>query len=113
MRQARWPHPSYWLVPLIPVLAALAALLVGAVMLLALGVNPLQAYAALLVGAFGSPHAIADTVVKATPLLFVGVGICISFRGGMINIEGEDQFILGGALWGLVPGDLKAYSKTV
>lgn len=133
------PHYSYWLGPLTPILAALAAFLVGALMLIALGVNPLQAYGALLQGAFGSTNSLADTVVKATPLLFVGAGICIAFRGGVINIGGEGQFVVGGlasswaaltftdwpswalitfsltlgflagALWGAIPGALKAY----
>jgi len=53
--------------PLMPFFATLLALLVGAVMLLALGANPLEAYGALADGAFGSPNALADTVVKATP----------------------------------------------
>lgn len=101
MRHARWLHPSYWLGPLTPVLAALVAFIVGAVMLLILGVNPIQAYSALITGAFGSTNSLADTVVKATPLLFVGAGICIAFRGGVINIGGEGQFIVGGlaATW--------------
>jgi len=127
-----------WLGPLTPVLAALAALLIGALMLMALGANPLEAYAAMVDGAFGSVNAFADTIVKATPLLFVGAGICISFRGGVINIGGEGQLIVGalaatlgaltlghwpgwalipicltlgflaGALWGAIPGALKA-----
>lgn len=80
----------------LPLFATLAALLVGAFMLLALGANPFTGYAALLEGAFGSSNAIADTVVKATPLLLVGLGICIAFRGGVINIGGEGQMILGG-----------------
>jgi ABC-type uncharacterized transport system permease subunit len=42
-------------------------------------------------GAFGSLNAVADTLVKATPLLLVAVGICIAFRGGMLNIGGEGQ----------------------
>jgi simple sugar transport system permease protein len=108
-------------------------------MLVALGADPIVAYSALIEGAFGSSNSLADTVVKATPLLFVGAGICIAFRGGVINIGGEGQFVLGalfatwaalafpewpswaiipfclvlgfvgGALWGLVPGALKAY----
>ncbi len=137
---SRWfSQPSYWLGPLIPLLATLAALLVGAIMLLLLGVNPIQAYATLIQGAFGSSNALADTLVKATPLLFVGAGICIAFRGGVINIGGEGQLVigalaatiaalalsnwpswalipvclvmgfLGGALWGIIPGALKAY----
>lgn len=66
---------------LLPVLATLAALLVGAVMLLLLKVNPIEAYGALWEGAFGSSNAFAETLVKATPLLLVALGICISFRG--------------------------------
>jgi general nucleoside transport system permease protein len=124
---------------LLPVFATLAALLVGAVMLFLLQVNPLEAYRALWDGAFGSPNAFAETLVKATPLLLVALGICISFRGDVINIGGEGQMIigavfatwigltftslpgwlvislamlagfLGGAIWGGIPGFLKAY----
>lgn len=135
----KYLNPVYWLGSLTPVLATLAALFIGAIMLLILGVNPVQAYAALFEGAFGSPNALADTVVKATPLLFVGAGICIAFRGGVINIGGEGQLVLGalaatiaalslsnwpgwaliplclalgflaGAVWGAIPGLLKSY----
>lgn len=141
MRLVRWLQPSYWLGPLTPFLAAIAAFIVGAVMLLALGVNPIQAYAALIDGAFGSANSLADSIVRATPLLFVGAGICIAFRGGVVNIGGEGQFVVGGlaatwaalafpgwpawaiipfclvlgflagALWGSVAGALKAYLK--
>jgi simple sugar transport system permease protein len=80
---------------LTPVAAVILALLVGAIMLIALGTNPWVAYKALFVGAFGSTNALADTIVKATPLLFVGLGICIAFRGGVINIGGEGQLVAG------------------
>src|ERR1041384_4048905 len=126
---------------LMPVFATLAALVVGAVMLLFLKVNPIVAYKALWVGAFGSYNAFAETLVKATPLLLVSLGICISFRGDVINIGGEGQMIigaifatwigltftslpgwlvitlamiagfLGGAVWGGIPGFLKAYFR--
>ena len=124
---------------LLPLLATLAALAIGAVMLILLKANPLEAYSALLEGAFGSKNALADTLVKATPLLLVGLGICIAFRGGVINIGGEGQLVVGavagtlvgltfpdvsgwliipsallvgflaGAIWGGIPGVLKAY----
>lgn len=134
---------SEWISRLIdaslPVFAAMAALLIGAVMLFFLKVNPVDAYKALWDGAFGSSNAFAETLVKATPLLLVGLGICISFRGDVINIGGEGQMIvgavlatwvgltftglpgwltitlsmlagfLGGAVWGGIPGVLKAY----
>ncbi|HEB66216.1 MAG TPA: ABC transporter permease [Chloroflexi bacterium] len=124
---------------LLPLLATLLALGVGAVMLLLLDANPVTAYKAMWEGAFGTPNALAETLVKSTPLLLVGIGICISFRGNVINIGGEGQMIvgailatlvgltfttwpgwmvivtalvvgfLGGALWGGIPGYLKAY----
>ncbi|MAT40933.1 MAG: ABC transporter permease [Anaerolineaceae bacterium] len=123
---------------LLPLIATLAALLIGAIMLLILGANPISGYAALFEGAFGSMNALADTAVKATPLLLVGIGICIAFRSGVINIGGEGQMILGalaatglglafpdlpgiimiplvlvvgfvaGGVWGGIPGYLKA-----
>jgi len=126
---------------LLPVFATVAALLVGAIMLLFLKVNPIEAYRALWDGAFGTANALAETLVKATPLLLVGLGICISFRGDVINIGGEGQMIvgallatwvgltftnlpgwlmiilamlagfLGGAIWGGLPGILKAYFR--
>ena len=125
---------------LVPVGAVVAAFLVGGVMLLMLGVNPIRGYGALLDGAFGDLDALADTAIKSIPLLLVGVGICIAFRASVINIGGEGQMIagaivstlvalavpdlprvllvplvllgglLGGAIWGAIPGALKAYS---
>lgn len=80
---------------LLPILAVLAAFAVGAVILALQGVNPLEAYQAMIVGAFGSKNGWADTLVKATPLLLIGVGIAIAFRGGVINIGAEGQLIVG------------------
>lgn len=79
----------------IPIAAFFLALLIGAIMIAILGISPLVAYQALLKGAFGSMNAIADTIVKATPLLFVGLGICIAFRAGVLNIGGEGQLVVG------------------
>jgi ABC-type uncharacterized transport system permease subunit len=124
----------------VPVAAVVVAFSLGAVMLLALGANPISGYAALLDGAFGGWDQLADTAIKATPLLLVGVGICIAFRAGVINIGGEGQIIagavastvvalvlpdlprvvllplvmlggaIGGGIWGAIPGALKAYA---
>lgn len=134
-------HPKVWRAfdILMPFLATLAALGVGAIMLMVFDANPVVAYGAMLEGAFGSTNALADTLVKATPLLLVALGICIAFRGGVINIGGEGQLILGalaatvvgislpdapgyviipaaliigfiaGGAWGAIPGFLKAY----
>ena len=88
-------RPIQVLSSLVPIIALLLALAIGAGMLLALGANPLEGYAALVRGAFGNLNALADTLVKATSLLLVGCGICIAFRGGVFNLGGEGQYILG------------------
>ena len=78
-----------------PLLAILVAFLAGAIMLLLLGANPLAAYATMVRGVFGSMSGFTQSLVKATPLLLVGLGICIAFRASMINIGGEGQIIAG------------------
>ena len=99
------------LIDFAPVLIALIlALLVASVLLLALNANPLEAYDFMLQGAAGSENALAETLVKATPILFVGIGITIAFRGGMINIGGEGQMIAGalaGVTVALVMGEMR------
>jgi len=95
-RSQRWTKAQRLALPVLtPLTAALVGLLIGAVLLAAVGANPITAYGALVDGALGSKNALADTLVKATPLLFVAVGICVAFRGGMINIGGEGQLVMG------------------
>jgi simple sugar transport system permease protein len=89
----------------LPIAAVLIAFAIGGVLLALLGANPFEAYWVLLSGAFGSVSGLASTLTKMTPLLLVALGICISFRGGVINIGGEGQIIVGAlaatafALW--------------
>jgi general nucleoside transport system permease protein len=125
--------------PLVSIAAVVLAFACGAVMIAVLGADPWDGFVALVDGAFGGRSELADTAVKATPLLLVGTGICISFRARVINIGGEGQIlagatmsvlaalvledlprvvlvtvvlvagVVGGAAWGAVPGALKAY----
>ena len=118
--------------------ALVIALLLGAVMMLVLGANPVTGYVALVTGAFGGSYELSSTAIQAVPLLLVGVGICIAFRANVFNIGGEGQiamgglagaatalalpdlpaFVLlplvllagcaGGAVWGAIPGIFKA-----
>ena len=81
---------------LLPALVALlAAFVVSAIILLILDANPAEAFAAMWQGAFGNENATANTLTKATPILFVAIGITVAFRGGVINIGGEGQMITG------------------
>ncbi|MGO9557609.1 MAG: ABC transporter permease [Acidimicrobiales bacterium] len=117
----------------------LAALLLGALMMVLLNANPLTGYHALFDGAFVGNYALGASAVRAAPLLLVAVGICISFRANLFNIGGEGQLAMGGlasaataltlpnlpsivliplvllagaaagAIWGAIPGAFKAY----
>ena len=82
----------------LPLLAVVGALIIGAVVLLLLDKNPVEAYTALITGAFANKNGLADTLVKAIPLLLVGLGIVIAFRASVINIGAEGQLIVGALL---------------
>lgn len=47
-------------------------------------------------GAFGNELGITRTFVKWIPLVLTGLGVVIAWRGGMYNIGGEGQFVVGG-----------------
>lgn len=93
------PHVRAWLDRLFdllpPVTSLLAALAVASILLLAMSANVGEAYLALASGAFGTENATAETLVKAIPVLFVAIGICVAFRANVINIGGEGQMIAG------------------
>jgi simple sugar transport system permease protein len=97
-------------------IALLLGLLAASALLVALNVDPSAGFGSMAQGAFGSENNLAETLVKATPMLFIAIGICIAFRGGMTNIGGEGQMIVGalagvsvvltfstGAPWWVVP----------
>lgn len=120
------------------VLIVLLAFLLGAVLILITGANPVEAYGALLYAAFGTTNGFAETMVKATPLILAGLGVMVAYRAQFWNIGAEGQIYLGsifativgisltslpllillpltmlagmagGAFWGLIPGVLKA-----
>jgi general nucleoside transport system permease protein len=76
--------------------AIVLALIVGALLIAAIGVNPAQAYAALWDGAFGNRNSIAETLLRAIPLALAGLGVAIAFQAGLFNIGAEGQLLLGG-----------------
>lgn len=128
-----------WRTMRMPLLAILAALLTGAVVMLLSGDNPLVAYWGLLNGSVGSLDAISRTIRKATPFILTGLSVAFAFKAGLFNIGASGQFlmgtifaaavgvnfeglpwiihlplaigagILGGALWGGIAGWLKVW----
>jgi ABC-type uncharacterized transport system permease subunit len=123
---------------LVPVLAIVTALAIGALIILATGASVGAAYSGLFTGALGTPLALTNTLVEATPYIFAGLAVALGFKCGLFNIGVEGQLgigsmcaaiagyaitglpliihlplallagILGGALWGAIPGYLRA-----
>ena len=137
----RVDNPPRWLSPVLSLAAVVIALLIGALVIWFAGGDPWAAYTHIAKYSLGSWGVLSDTMVKAIPLMLVGLACSIAFRMKLWNIGAEGQFFLGafgasmvvllpvlpmeapkwqfilvsagfgmffGALWGFVPGFLKA-----
>lgn len=71
------------------------ALLVGALIMLALGYNPIVGYGAMLSEALGSQRAIGNTFAKAATLCLTGLATAVAAQAGIFNVGGEGQLYLG------------------
>ena len=76
-------------------IAIFIALLVGSMVLLATGFSPIEAYGALLLGAFGDIYGIGQTLTQATPIIFTSLAFLFAFKAGLFNIGAEGQFLVG------------------
>src|SRR5215470_11592104 len=74
-----------------PLIAVIAAFIVGGAIILALGDNPFEAFGLLLSNSFGSIKDIGWTLHYATPLIFTGLAVAVAFRCGLLNIGAEGQ----------------------
>src|SRR5688572_26393518 len=123
---------------LFPLIAVIAAFIVGGILSLLVGDNPIDAYRLLIGSALSWPDGIGYTLFHATPLIFTGLAVLVGFRCGLFNIGAEGQLyiaafatawagitfanlspwllvplcfaaaILSGAFWAAIPGVLKA-----
>lgn len=124
------------------VTAVAASFGVGGILIAAVGQDPLFVYGEMLRGAFGSLPAFGQVLFKTTPLVFTGLSVALAFRAGLFNIGAEGQAVAGaylaavagmaggglpglllapiaiaaafagGALWGFIPGWLRAKRGT-
>ncbi|KIL36936.1 sugar ABC transporter permease [Cohnella kolymensis] len=121
----------------VSLVAVLFGLLAGAVLMAVTGHNPITGYSYLFEGGLKNPERIGNTMATATPLVFSGLAVAFAFRTGLFNIGVAGQLLfggfcasavglnwalpkplllivmlivgfLGGALWAIVPGLLKA-----
>ncbi|MEA3292661.1 MAG: ABC transporter permease [Pseudomonadota bacterium] len=97
--------PSRLMSYLAPFLALLLTLATGVVLFSLLGVDPGRALYAYFIEPISTPYGLSELVVKATPLVLIGVGLAIGFRANVWNIGAEGQLTLGAiagggvALW--------------
>ncbi|MFG6495315.1 ABC transporter permease [Fictibacillus sp. UD] len=125
---------------LVPLISVLLGLLIGGIIMLISGYPPIEAYAALFEGIFGGSYYMGETIRQMSPLILSGLAVAFAFRTGLFNIGVEGQLLVGwlaavyvgvfvdapaiihiplavlaagaaGALWGSVPGILKARFK--
>jgi simple sugar transport system permease protein len=80
---------------LAPIAAIASALALSAVLLALLGADPLRALLALAEGALGDRIALSNTLVRAGPLVLIGLAVAVAFRCGLWNIGGEGQLYVG------------------
>jgi ABC-type uncharacterized transport system permease subunit len=102
---------SKWTAFLVPVLAVIIGLIIGGLVMLVMGYNPIVGYSSIFQGVFGGPYFIGETLRAVTPLIFSGLAVAFAFRTGLFNIGVEGQFIIGqlvacwvGIAWHLPPG---------
>lgn len=118
-------------------LAVLFGLLAGGLLMLLTGHNPIEGYTYLIQGGLKNPERIGNTLATATPLILTGLSVAFAFRTGLFNIGAAGQMLfggfcataiglswdlprgillplmvivgfIGGALWAVIPGLLKA-----
>jgi general nucleoside transport system permease protein len=89
--------------PIVFVLISIAiGVLVGALILVVAGYNPLRAYGEILAGVFSGPRNIATAIVRSTPIILTGLSVSFAFRTGLFNIGAEGQFLVGSLAAALV-----------
>jgi simple sugar transport system permease protein len=93
-------------------LAIVIGVIVGALLILASGGNPLTAYWAILIGAL-APASLPDALNWAVPLVGMTLVAALPLRGGLVNLGGDGQLVIGGLVAALAPLYLPALAPGV
>ena len=80
---------------IVPLVAIVMGFLVGAIVMLAGGYDPIAAYSALFKRVFGSPYNFGEAIREMTPLMLTGLAVAFAFRSGMFNIGADGQVMIG------------------
>jgi len=120
------------------ILAIITSMLLGAVILLAIGADVFKTYLVILTEPLKNKIGVTEVLLRLIPLTIIALGITVAYRSGIINIGAEGQMAMGvlattaiallfpnlppyvlipfailagaigGAIWGFIPGFLKA-----
>ncbi|MEP6792359.1 MAG: ABC transporter permease, partial [Ramlibacter sp.] len=78
-----------------PLLALLITVVIGVLLFVALGKDPVKGLQVFFWEPIKSPYALGELMVKATPLLIIALGLAVCFRSNVWNIGAEGQFVIG------------------
>ncbi|MDO7907429.1 ABC transporter permease [Paenibacillus sp. JX-17] len=80
---------------ILPVVAIIMGLILGAIVMLIGGYNPIEAYSALFTRVYGDSYNFGEAIREMTPLVLTGLAFAFAARAGLFNIGGEGQFLVG------------------
>ena len=86
---------------LISLIALVLAIITGGIIIWLFGNNPIEAYKALIQGAFGTPMAFTQSLTKSVPLLLTGLAVALAYKCTVFNIGAEGQLLVGAIAAGI------------
>ena len=92
--EARAQPSDFWRIAS-PILALVLTVLIGIVLFVALGKDPIRGLEIFFWEPIRSSYALGELVVKATPLLIIALGLALCFRSNVWNIGAEGQYVMG------------------
>ena len=96
------PQPSKWMSLASPLLALALTVVIGVVLFVLLGKDPLRGLQVFFVEPVKSLYALSELSIKATPLILIALGLAVCFRSNVWNIGAEGQFVVGALAAGWV-----------
>ena len=88
--------PKWADVVLVPLISLLIAFILSALVIMAIGADPVEAVQTMVTGAVGSSYGWGYTLYYATSFMFTGLAVAVANHAGLFNIGGEGQASMGG-----------------
>jgi|TARA_B110000971_G_C20025430_1_gene508577 ABC-type uncharacterized transport system permease subunit len=101
--------PKWAELVVLPIVCLAVALAVAGVVVALIGQDPMEVLSFLIYGALGTARGVSYTLYYTTTFIFTGLAVAVAFHGGLFNIGGEGQAIMGGLGTGLVALWLSPY----